>query len=74
MGEMDMPFEDIKGTLSNWVRTESIQREIKRRFRQFLERYKDEASNDQPVYKQRIQTMCVGMSGLWPHLQLDRVL
>lgn len=59
IGEMDMPFEDIKGSLGNWVRTESIQKQIKNRFRIFLERYKDEAGNE--VYKQRIRDMCIGM-------------
>lgn len=57
---MDMPFEDIKGRLSDWVRMESIQRQIRLRFRAFLERYKDDAGNE--VYKQRINNMCIGMT------------
>lgn len=58
MGGLDMPFEDIKGPLSNWVTTKSIQEEIKRRFRAFLEAYKDEA--EELVYKKRVRDMCVG--------------
>ena len=58
MGGLDMPFEDIKGPLSNWVTTKSIQLEIKRRFRGFLEAYKDDA--DELVYKKRVRDMCVG--------------
>lgn len=58
MGEMEMPFEDIKGALGDWVRTDSIQRQIKQRFRHFLERYRDDAGNE--VYKQRINNMCIG--------------
>ena len=53
-----MPFEDIKGPLSNWVTTESIQKEIKRRFKAFLKQYKDEL--DEYVYKKRVRDMCVG--------------
>lgn len=53
-----MPFEDIKGPLSNWVTTKSIQGEIKRRFRGFLEAYKDDA--EELVYKKRVRDMCVG--------------
>ena len=53
-----MPFEDIKGPLSNWVTTKSIQLEIKRRFRGFLEAYKDDA--EELVYKKRVRDMCVG--------------
>lgn len=55
-----MPFEDIKGPLSNWVTTDSIQRQIKQRFRAFLDQYRDE--NNNPVYKQRIRDMCIGES------------
>ena len=58
MGGLDMPFEDIKGPLSNWVTTKSIQVEIKRRFRGFLEAYKDDA--EELVYKKRVRDMCVG--------------
>lgn len=58
MGGLDMPFEDIKGPISNWVTTKSIQEEIKRRFRAFLEAYKDEA--EELVYKKRVRDMCVG--------------
>ena len=53
-----MPFEEIKGPLSNWVTTKSIQMEIKRRFRGFLEAYKDDA--EELVYKKRVRDMCVG--------------
>ncbi|KAL0055666.1 hypothetical protein WJX82_002980 [Trebouxia sp. C0006] len=57
LGDLDMPFEDIKGPLSNWVKTESIQRQIKLRFRAFLDQYKDE--NNNLVYKPRIRDMCI---------------
>jgi len=60
LGDLDMPFEDIKGPLSNWVKTESIQRQIKLRFRAFLDQYRDE--NNNLVYKQRIRDMCIGRS------------
>ena len=53
-----MPFEDIKGPLSNWVTTESIQRQIKLRFRAFLDQFRDE--NNNLVYKQRVRDMCIG--------------
>ena len=62
LGDLDMPFEDIKGPLSNWVKTESIQRQIKLRFRAFLDQYRDE--NNNLVYKQRIKDMCIGVSVL----------
>lgn len=58
MGGLDMPFEDIKGSLSNWVTTKSIQLEIKRRFRGFLEAYKDDA--DELIYRKRVKDMCIG--------------
>lgn len=67
---MDMPFEDIKGRLSDWVRMESIQRQIRLRFRAFLERYKDDAGNE--VYKQRINNMCIGMTQ--PHVHQVMVI
>jgi hypothetical protein len=63
LGDLDMPFEDIKGPLSNWVKTESIQRQIKLRFRAFLDQYKDE--NNNLVYKPRIRDMCIGRSELY---------
>ena len=59
MGGLDMPFEVIKGPLSNWVTTKSIQDQIKDRFRAFLEVYKDDA--DELVYKKRVRDMCVGV-------------
>lgn len=58
MGGLDMPFEDIKGSLNNWVNTKSIQLEIKRRFRGFLEAYKDDA--DELIYRKRVKDMCIG--------------
>lgn len=66
MGRLDMPFEDIKGPISNWVTTKSIQEEIKRRFRAFLEAYKDEA--EELVYKKRVRDMCVGEKPAWLRL------
>ncbi|KAL0036084.1 hypothetical protein WJX79_002039 [Trebouxia sp. C0005] len=57
LGDLDMPFEDIKGPLSNWVKTESIQRQIQLRFRAFLDQYRDE--NNSLVYKPRIRDMCI---------------
>ena len=63
LGDLDMPFEDIKGPLSNWVKTESIQRQIKLRFRAFLDQYRDE--NNNLVYKPRIRDMCIGRSELY---------
>lgn len=62
LGDLDMPFEDIKGPLSNWVKTESIQRQIQLRFRAFLDQYRDE--NNSLVYKPRIRDMCIGGSEL----------
>ena len=56
-----MPFEDIKGPLSNWVTIKSIQEQIKRRFRAFLEAYKDDET-EELVYKKRVRDMCVGES------------
>ena len=76
MGVLDMPFEDIKGSLSNWVTTKSIQEEIKRRFRAFLEAYKDEA--EELVYKKRVRDMCVGENhlhtGFYPAIQHEMPL
>ena len=58
MGDLDMPFEDVRGPLSNWVSTPEIQRQMKLRFKAFLDQFKDE--NGVPVYKHRIRDMCIG--------------
>ena len=58
LGDLDMPFEDVRGPLSNWVSTPEIQRQMKLRFKAFLDQFKDE--NGVPVYKHRIRDMCIG--------------
>ena len=58
LGGLDMTFEEIRGTLSNWVSTPEIQRQMKLRFKAFLDQFKDEHGN--AVYKQRIRDMCIG--------------
>ena len=54
-----MPFEEVRGPLSNWVTTKSIQDQIKDRFRAFLEVYKDDVN--ELVYKKRVRDMCIGV-------------
>ena len=60
MGELDLPYEDVRGPLSNWVSTPDIQRQIKMRFRAFLDQFRDD--HNALVYKQRIKDMCIGDS------------
>jgi DNA replication licensing factor MCM2 len=45
--------------LREWIVMDGPRREIARRFRQFLGSYVD--ANGRPIYKERIQNMCLGM-------------
>ena len=47
----------MRGHTREWVAQEPIQREIGRRFRNFLDRFKDD--NGDLVYRDRIKDMCI---------------
>ena len=56
-GELELPFGEVRGHTREWVAQEPIQREIGRRFRNFLDRFKDD--NGDLVYRDRIKDMCI---------------
>ena len=47
----------MRGHTREWVAQEPIQRQIGRRFRNFLDRFKD--NNGDLVYRDRIKDMCI---------------
>ena len=49
--------EDFSGPLYEWLQEERVQREVKRKFREFLTAFRDEAGN--AVYPKEIQKMVV---------------
>jgi DNA replication licensing factor MCM2 len=51
-----LDYEDVKGTLAEWVQKPQVQNFIRKHFTQFLYAYKED--NKAPVYEERINEMC----------------
>lgn len=51
-----LDYEDVKGTLAEWVQKPQVQNFIRKNFTQFLYAYKED--NRAPVYEERINEMC----------------
>ncbi|KAL6761861.1 minichromosome maintenance protein 2 [Haematococcus lacustris] len=60
-GQLDIPIDENKGRLSEWIATDEVSREVKRRFRNFLKTFQDEeGEGKERIYGTRIRDMMSG--------------